>query len=297
MVGELVSVNGVELYLRHFGEPGLPVLVVVHGGPGWDHTYLLPQVSQLAERRHVVLFDLRGCGRSSRVRPARSTTAQLINAEMLQPDLIADDIAALLDLLGGGSGDVLGFSYGGMVAMRVVDQYPGLVDRLILASTTAYRDFAEELRASADYAARTPLVAGIDFGHPLAADPDAQDGALARAMAFDSVPYDIWRLDRRDEWEAVLRQVLFSDDWNEPYTTGALRPGAPAEPARVLREWGRPVLILHGVHDMGFPVGVARRLHAAVPGSTLAEVPDAAHMAHFDNPDQWLSAIGDFLPE
>ncbi len=291
MIGQLVSVNGVELYLRRFGDPALPALVVVHGGPSWDHSYLLPQVSQLADRRHVVLFDLRGCGRSSRVPPRGSMAAG-----SLQPDLIADDVAALLDLLGGGRGDVLGFSYGGMVAMRVADQHPGQVDRLILASTTAYRDFGDELRASEDYAARTPLVAGIDFTHPLAADPDAPDGALSRAMAFDSLPYDIWQLDRRAEWEAVLDQVTFSDDWNEPYAAGLLRPAAPADPELVLREWGRPVLIVHGVHDMGFPLAVARRLHAAVPGSTLAEIPDAAHAAHFDNPDAWLGAIRDFLP-
>jgi pimeloyl-ACP methyl ester carboxylesterase len=46
---------------------------------------------------------------------------------------------------------------------------------------------------------------------------------------------------------------------------------------------------------MSFPMGVARRLHAEVPGNALVEVPEAAHMAHFDNPSVWLGAIREFL--
>ena len=46
---------------------------------------------------------------------------------------------------------------------------------------------------------------------------------------------------------------------------------------------------------MSFPVSLARRLHAEVPGSALAEIPDAAHMAHFDNPTAWVTAVRTFL--
>jgi pimeloyl-ACP methyl ester carboxylesterase len=97
------------------------------------------------------------------------------------------------------------------------------------------------------------------------------------------------------EWHRVLAGVRFSSDWNEPYTAGRLRPGAPPDAPRVLRDWGGPVLIVHGQREMGFPIGVARRLHAEVPASTLAEIPEAAHMAHFDNPEAWTAAVRGFL--
>ena len=42
---ELVTVDGVELFVRRFGNPALPLLIVVHGGPTWDHSYLLPAVA------------------------------------------------------------------------------------------------------------------------------------------------------------------------------------------------------------------------------------------------------------
>jgi pimeloyl-ACP methyl ester carboxylesterase len=270
-----MEVNGVELFVRRIGDPALPMLVIVHGGPTWDHTYLLPAVAELAPIAHVVLFDLRGCGRSSRVAPLGT-----LPVEALQPGLLADDVAALIRRLGAERADVLGFSYGGGVAMRVVDQHPEVVRRLILASTTAFGDF--EIEIPADRAAMRGHVA---WDHP----------ELSRALAHADLPIAIWRLDRADEWRAVLAGVRFSGDWNAPWAAGTLKPARPEDPPGALNAWGGPVLIVHGRRDMTFPIEVARRLHAAVPASTLAEIRDAAHMAHFDNPAAWLAAIRDFL--
>jgi pimeloyl-ACP methyl ester carboxylesterase len=288
---ELVTAGDIRLFVRGFGDPALPLLIVIHGGPSWDHSYLLPAVAELADLAHVVLFDLRGCGRSSRTPPVGD-----LPVSALQPDLLADDVAALIRHHGAACADVLGFSYGGGVAIRVVDQHPGLVRNLILASTTAYQDYEHEREASADYQARAPLCTEIGWDDPALTGPDAPDGALSRAMAYAAAPCNIWQLDRLDEWHQVLARVRFSSDWDAPYATGQLRPGVPDNAEDVLRNWARPVLILHGLREMSFPVSLARKLHAALPASTLTEIPDAAHMAHFDNPQAWLAAIRAFLP-
>jgi pimeloyl-ACP methyl ester carboxylesterase len=288
--GQFVPVNGVRLFVRRFGVPALPMLVVVHGSPTWDHTYLLPAVAELADLAHVVVFDLRGCGRSSRTPPVGA-----LPVAALQPDLVADDIAGLIRHYSADRADVLGFSYGGGIAMRVVDQHPGLVRSLILASASAYQDNQQERPACADYQVRAAMCNEIAWDDPVLTGPDAPDGALSRAMAYATAPRDIWHLGRLDDWHRVLAAVRFSSDWNAPHAAGQLRPGPPGDPERVLRRWAGPVLILHGAREMAFPVSLARRLHAAVPASTLAEIPDAAHMAHFDNPQAWLSAIRAFL--
>src|SRR3984957_17060438 len=115
--GQITVVNDVELFLRRFGDPALPVLIVVHGGPTWDHSYLLPAAATLADQAHVVLFDLRGCGRSSRTPPVGD-----LPVAALQPDFLADAVAALIRHYGEAQADVLGFSYGGGIAMGLVDQ-------------------------------------------------------------------------------------------------------------------------------------------------------------------------------
>ncbi|WP_436534355.1 alpha/beta fold hydrolase [Actinoplanes sp. HUAS TT8] len=288
--GGVVRVNGVDLFVRRFGDRALPPLVVIHGGPSWDHGYLLPTIAELADVAQVVLFDLRGCGRSHRTPPAGD-----LPESQLQPTLFADDVAALIRALGDGPADVLGFSYGGRIAMRLVQQHPEVVRRLVLASTTAYTDYESELEASEDYQQRRELCTNIGFDDPLMTDPDAPDGALSRAMAYGDAPLMVWRLDRLDDWHRILDGTRFSNDFNGPYSSGTLLPGGPADSDEVLKDWGRPVLILHGLREMGFPIGTARRLHAALPGSTLVEVPEAAHMAHFDNPERWLAGIRGFL--
>jgi len=238
---ELVAAGGVELFVRRYGDPALPMLIVVHGGPTWDHSYLLPAAARLADLAHVVLFDLRGCGRSSRTPPVGD-----LPVAALQPDLLADDVAALIRHYGATQADVLGFSYGGGIAMRLVDQHPGVVHSLILASTTAYRDFEQEREASADYQARKPICPEVAWDDAALAGPDAPDGALSRALAHAGAPFDIWHLDRLDDWHRVLAGVSFSSDWNAPHAAGQHRPAVPDNAESLLRNWARPVLILHG---------------------------------------------------
>ncbi len=287
---EILEVGSVKLFVRRFGDPGLPMLIVVHGGPTWDHSYLLPAMAELADLAHVVLFDLRGCGRSSRTPPSGT-----LPAGALQPEFLADDVAVLARHYGAVRADVLGFSYGGGIAMRVAEQYPSLVRRLILASATAYTDYHADLEAAPDYQARARMCPQVSWDDPILTGPDAPDGALSRAMAYASAPCDIWHLHRVGQWHRVLEKVRFSSDWNGPYAAGQIRPGVPDHAERVLRDWAGPVLIVHGRREMVFPVSVARRLHAALPASTLAEIPDAAHMAHFDNQAAWLASIRAFL--
>jgi len=288
--GQLVRVNRVELYVRRFGDPALPPLVVIHGGPTWDHSYLLPAVAELADTAHVVLYDLRGCGRSGRTPPVGE-----LPVEALHPALLADDVAALVHWLGVDRADVLGFSYGGRIAMRVAEQHPDVLRSLVLASTTGYTDFADELRARPDYRERDALCPPVDFADPALTGPDAPDGALSRAMAYAGAARDVWRPERLDEWRRTLARVTFSSDWNAPFQAGTLPPGGPADPPAVLRAWGGPALLLQGTRDLTFPVNVAHRLHAELPGSTLVEVAEAGHMAHVDAPDTWLAAIRQFL--
>jgi pimeloyl-ACP methyl ester carboxylesterase len=170
-----------------------------------------------------------------------------------------------------------------------------MVRRLILASTTAYRGYEQEREVSSDYQARVRLCTKIAWDDPALTGPLAPDGALSRAMAHAGAPHDIWHLDRLDDWHRVLARVRFSSDWNAPHAAGQLRPGPPDNAESVLTTWARPVLILHGSREMSFPVSLARKLHAALPASTLAEIPDAAHMTHFDNPQAWVAAIRCFL--
>lgn len=58
------ATTAVPLFWSAYGPPGAPRLIVLHGGPGASHDYLLPQMLALAERRECVFYDQRGGGQS-----------------------------------------------------------------------------------------------------------------------------------------------------------------------------------------------------------------------------------------
>jgi len=111
------------LFARRRGE-GRP-LVLLHGLLVSGELFA-PVLDALAARHHLIVPDLRGHGRSAHL-PGPDTVEQL-----------ADDIALLLDTLGMGQADVLGYSQGGAVAQQFARAHPGRVRRLVLACTYAH---------------------------------------------------------------------------------------------------------------------------------------------------------------
>ena len=114
------TVNGISLYYEMHGDG--PPLVLLHGGFGLTGMFG-PLLPQLAHKRQVIAVDLQGHGRTADIdRP-------------LRPELMADDVAGLLNHLGLAKADVMGYSMGGAVALRMAIQHPQRVDRLVAVST------------------------------------------------------------------------------------------------------------------------------------------------------------------
>ena len=113
-------VNGVEVYYAVYGE-GEPV-VLLHGGFGAIEMFG-PVLGLLAEGHQVIGVDLQAHGRT------------LPHDRPMTFENMGDDIAALIGWLGHDKADVMGYSTGGGVALRVGIQHPEMVDKLILVST------------------------------------------------------------------------------------------------------------------------------------------------------------------
>src|SRR2546425_9229064 len=120
-VAATVELDGVRLFTRRAGD-GLPV-VVLHGGPGAHHDYLLPQYDLLARGRTLLYYDQRGGGRSpvGRDTPVgwREHVADL---EALRRHWSIDRLT------------LLGYSWGGLLAVLYWLEHPERVDRLALVS-------------------------------------------------------------------------------------------------------------------------------------------------------------------
>jgi len=102
----ITTPDGVGLFTHEIGPPDAPAVVVLHGGPAAHHDYLLPGFARLADAFRVILYDQRGGGRS-RIEPR----ADLSLAAHLA------DLGAVLDAFGLARADLVGYSFGGFLAM------------------------------------------------------------------------------------------------------------------------------------------------------------------------------------
>jgi len=133
-----VSVNGLRLFFDVEGAKlvpngpamrEMPTLLLLHGGPGFDHSIYKPAYSALAESAQIIYLDHRGNGRSDDGPRESWNLAQW-----------GDDVRAFCDVLGIVKPMVLGASFGGMVALAYATRHPDHPSKLVLISTEAAGD-------------------------------------------------------------------------------------------------------------------------------------------------------------
>ncbi len=105
----LTTSTGSPLYWASYGQAGAPRLLVLHGGPGADHCYLLPQMLHLAERHDLLFYDQRGGGRSKS--DARIPVTWQTHVE---------DLAAVIEEFSLEPLSIVGYSWGAMLALLYV---------------------------------------------------------------------------------------------------------------------------------------------------------------------------------
>ncbi len=181
------SANGVRYYYAIYGR-GEPLLLL-HGGLGQIEMFG-PNLAKLSQNRQVIGVDLQGHGRTR------------LGSRPIEAGAMGDDMAALLDSLGYDKADVVGYSLGGAVALRLAVQHPSAVRRLVLISTPfAQQGFYPEVlpqqaalsAALADQMKQTPMYQAYAATAP---DPSEFPRLLDAMGAYMRQPYD-WSADAR----------------------------------------------------------------------------------------------------
>jgi pimeloyl-ACP methyl ester carboxylesterase len=275
LIEERVPVSAeVELFVASSPGPADSTLLVIHGGPCWDHTYLREPLIQLAPAQRLVFPDLRGCGRS---------TGGLA-ADRYTPDLVIDDLIGLLDQLEVEQADVLGFSYGGMIAQRLALK-TNRVRRLIVASSSippvlpdAFGNWPERTARQAE---ETPT--------------DLEGAERNRHNAITGARANVWRAESLPDYLTRIDNVHFTNDWDAPYLAGILPSPRYPDALERFTTSGLPILLLHGRQDMTFPAALADEAATLIPTARAVILDEAGHMTHIDQPASWLTAVQDFL--
>jgi proline iminopeptidase len=263
--------DGYRLNVEEVGE-GFP-LIVLHGGPGMDHTMFRPYLDPLGDDFRVVYVDERGQGRSDRVDP-----------QTLSLDVFARDVDLLADALELGHFALLGHSFGAIIATY----------------------HATEIGTAAAYV----ISGGADASDALMADVEASLQAMGDAGTAIAAS---WEDEKTVETEEQLRDLLrvqmpFHFHGEPPPGYGEETIGMPD----VLRHFAnvgygefdfqpkladvhKPVLVIVGENDRTTTPRAARVLHDRIGNSELVLVPDAGHMSFVEQQDLYLDAVRRFL--
>ena len=275
--------DGHQIYWERCGRPGGKPAVFLHGGPGGgistDHRRQFDP-----ERYDVLLFDQRGCGRSTPYASLDANTTWHLVA----------DIERLRELAGHDKWLVFGGSWGSTLALAYaqthVDRVSELVLRGIFTFAQSELDWLYKWGASEVYPDKWE-----EFLAPI---PEAERGDLVSAYRARLIGEDraaqLEAAKAWSKWEAETVTLLpdpsvieeFTDD---DYAIAIARienhymhHRAWLDDGQLLRNAGKlasiPGIIVQGRHDMCTPPAAAWALHKAWPGSELEIVPDGGHL-------------------
>jgi proline-specific peptidase len=274
-----VEVDGVRLFTRQLRDG--PLVMVLHGGPGASHDYLLPQYDLLANGRSLFYYDQRGGGQS----PVSRETPVGWREHVADLDAIRAHLG--LERL-----TLCGYSWGGLLAVLYFLEHAERVERLALVApaslTGEYRrqfeaEFARRMAAPEIKRERDALRAsGLRERDPAAYQRRAFELSVAGYFRdfHDAKNLTAFRVNARTQ-EAVWKSLGGYD----------LRPKLKETASRFPLP---PSLVVHGTFDP-LPIAGSREL-AGLLQARLKELP-VGHCPHVEATAEFVRTLDDFLPK
>ncbi len=248
---EFAAVNGLKMYYAVHGQ-GRPV-VLLHGGMHGIQSSFAKQIALLARDHKVIAIEQMGHGHTADV-PGRE----------LSYETMSEDTAALLVQLRIGNADLIGWSDGGQLALRLAFTHPELVRRVVASGVGlgATPEIVKELGTPKDF----PKMAAAMFPEGFAEYNRVSPDGPAHWSTMAQKGHAMWR---KPSFGFVV-----------------------ADLARIKR----PVLIVAGDRDFG-PIEETIRIYRAIPGAKLFILPGTGHTTFQDRSD-WLNPVLlDFLDQ
>lgn len=289
-----VDASGVLIYYKIIGH-GAP-LMIVHGGPGASHDYLLPYLLPLARTNQLIFIDERGSGRSEKLEDTKLYTVENM----------VEDVEAVRQALRLGKVSLLGHSYGGVLAQAYAFKYQQNLTHLILGGT--FYSTREMNKVLAEEKASMPpeQLAKLDalekaglFGKGKEWEKGRYPEDYAKLAWGDGYfpylyqrrpdpNYDPVSGNTTNSWE-LYREMWGSD--GEFVIDGNLKS---VEYLDKLSSIHVPTLMICGDHDESNP-RLSETMHEKIAGSKLAIIPQAGHMAFEDQPNLYIEKVTKFL--
>jgi proline iminopeptidase len=284
-----IRVGNASLFAREIGR-GQP-LIVLHGGPDFDHAYLLPDLDRLADGFRLIYYDQRGRGKSADgVRAADVTMASDV-----------DDLDTVRQHFQLASTGILGHSWGTVLALEYALRHPDRVSHLILMNpapasaadvSILRRFYLQKLGPDMDRQVAIVKSAAYQDGDPEAVAARYRihfKPALERAEDYEKLMATMKAgfISQGKDGIVKARAVedrLMQDTWE--------RTGYDLLPK--LAALRMPSLVIWGDHDF-IPVEIATHIARAIPNARLVSLTGCGHFAYLECPSDVRAAINGFI--
>jgi proline iminopeptidase len=275
--GTLIEAPGAKLYVEVRGSGSGTPLVVVNGGPGFDHDYL--HVSDawdlLAKHRKVVFYDQRGNGRSPALAPGQSCTL----ADQIE------DLEAVRGYLGSDKVDLLGHSYGGYLVMAYTARHPERVSRLVICDSAAPKWSDTKFIFDDIYPEISERWERLNFEDALG-DKAAADETMRLYFSMLFVSPEM-----RDRFAARASEYDYSRPINQMLNADMANFDLNPE----LAEFTAPTLVLTGRFDANVAPSTAWKIHKAIPGSRFVAFERSGHLPFLEEKELFVRTVEEFL--
>ena len=275
-----------ELFYREIGR-GPPVLVL-HGGPDFDHRYLLPEMDRLSDSFRLVYYDQRG----------RGCSADGVRTEDVTLGSEIADLEGVREHLGLESVALLGHSFGALLALEYALRHPGRVSHLILMNPgpVSHDDF---LLLRAERIERWPT--DVEQLKTMASTPEYQAGHPDAVAEYYRLHFRR-TIQRPEHFDRLIERLHAS------FTTEGILKARRIEERLLAETWlatdyhlptqlealGIPTLILRGDADF-IPEACSTSIARAIPTARLLTLKDCGHFSYLERPAEVREAIEDFF--
>lgn len=266
--GSLVRVNGIDLCVESFGDPGDPAILLIGGAASsmdwWDDAFC---ERLAAGERFVVRYDSRDTG--------RSTSYEAGAPPYSQADLV-EDAVGLLDVFHLPDAHVVGISMGGGIAQRLAVEHPDRVATLTLISTRPGGPSDPDNPDDPDLPPMADKLEALFADPPTEPDWSDRDAVIDR-IVDDQRPFaGSHRFDEQYLRELAGRIFDRTSNIAASMTNHWIIDGGQPIRSR-LGEVSAATLVMHGTEDPLFPYGHGEALAAEIPGAELLPLPGVGH--------------------
>ena len=274
----------VPLYWCKYGPAGARKLLVLHGGPGADHQYLLPQMLDLAKDYELVFYDQRGGGQSRTDDPAPITWRTHV-----------EDAAAIARELGFDQLEIVGYSWGGLLAMLIAIEaiieseleLPPITSLVLIDPAPVNREQRGEFEREFGARQQGPVIqamraalaeSGLRESDPAAYKQRSFELSVAGyfadpARAHDLTPFRVVGRVQQSVWGSLGDFDLVPE----------------------LSYLDLPALVIHGRQDP-IPLASSESVAEAL-GARLVVLENCGHVPYVEQPQSLFEAVRQFLTE